>query len=134
MQCPLRWVLGGPWQFDDLVRADAAGIDGLQPREGIVVIWAPSSRSSPTALAVPPRRVLATGTPTACASIRLTGVPSLSEVSTTTSLAAQTASVSRRNGPDKPPTEWIAHLNELASRFQVASRAEPRRCPLTAVR
>lgn len=48
-----------------------------------------------TTAAAPPTRVLTTGTPAVCASIRLTGVPSLSDVSTTTSLAKQTAGTSR---------------------------------------
>ena len=49
-----------------------------------------------TTLATPPTRPATTGVPAAWASIRLTGVPSLSEVSTTASLAKQTSGMSRR--------------------------------------
>ena len=46
-----------------------------------------------------PTSVPTTGTPAACASIRLTGVPSLSEVSTTTSLADTSGHVAAYAGP-----------------------------------
>ena len=37
VQCSPWWVLGGAWQLDNLVSADAAGIDGLQPGQVIAL-------------------------------------------------------------------------------------------------
>ena len=36
VQYPLRRILGRPWQLNYLVGADAPGIDGFQPGQGIV--------------------------------------------------------------------------------------------------
>ena len=70
---------------------------------GDVVALDERAAAGSTTAAAPPTRVATTGTPAACASIRLTGVPSLSDVSTTTSLAKQTRRhVALKARPDDP--------------------------------
>ena len=82
---------------------------------------------SRTTLATPPTRLATTGVPAACASIRLTGVPSLSEVSTTASLAKQTSGMSRRKPAQVRRPSQLGRLGarlERSAQLSVAHHEE----------